>query len=374
MRVAAFLPRLTACSSNWLLLLTAVLGFTHSTARAQVDNLQKNTQVLAQLDAQYQRELAADPTGAAPHWHHAKALAQVTFRAADTAGQYYELAIQRDSTTAALYQDYAAYLLRYHAYPQARALYEKGLRRLPGNAELQAGQQQVQDLLRQQAEYAALHRVPVSAGAGPSPTTSFAERSNLAALLPLTTAPDSEYAYPRLAAAFAQDPAALSAHQMYLLLLGTTTQPGYQPYNYAAEQALQQLAAEGKLAELISQAQRLLAQEPVNVLALRELLYAYRKSGNPAGAAQVEQRLTRIFEGLRYSGDGSCAQPYVAIGPREEYVFVQYLGYAATRTATQTSCAGFFADKVLVADPAHPQEAKAIYFNYTPIVLSMKRK
>ncbi|MFD2720439.1 DUF4919 domain-containing protein [Hymenobacter monticola] len=339
---------------------------------AQVDNRAKNGKVLDALEAQYQQALKADPNGAAPHWHHANALAKVTFRASQTAWQYYELALRKDSLNANIYQDYAAYLAANQAYKQALAQYDKGLALAPTQPDLLAGQARVQQLIRQQEEYAALHRLPVRAGAA-AKVSNFAELTDFAKLLPLTQQAEGAYAYPALAAKFRQDPAAPTPHEM-LLLLGATARPDYKPYNYDAEQALQQLAADGKTEELIRQGEALLAQEPVNVLALQELLYGYRKQGNNLQVARVEQRLRSIFEGVLYGGDGSCEQPYLSISPQEEYVFVQYLGLQPTRNVSQTSCAGFFTDKLLVVDKSAETsgQQKPVYFNYTPIMLSMR--
>lgn len=351
--------------------LTTFLLITFHFSFSQVDNYQKNKKIYDSLKAKYDEELKANPKSALPHWNYAKALEKLTFRASEQAPKYYMKAIEIDSTNARIYQDLGDYFFKDENLRAAYYCYNKGLELDANNKALMARKAKVDIKFKEIEEYWRLHQLPEYKGLDDAhkPKMSFKELTNFPKLFKETQ--KGKFSYGTLSKIFEQKPDQLNPKQMFYLLIGQTQQKYYKPYNYNDEKRMQQLIKAQKIKEAISFGESLVKVELVNMLILRELMYCYRKTGQKMKALAIEMKLSKIFEGVLFSGNGSCERPFIILSVQEEYLFCSYLGYRPLK-ASQARCAGQMTDKMLVKNANKDQSF--VYFNYTPIYLVMRDK
>ena len=118
----------------------------------------------------------------------------------------------------------------------------------------------------------------------------------------------------------------------------------------------------------IKKGNELLLDNPLNPSLNREMMYCYRKKNDPLNADKYLNRIKQVFNGMLYSGDGTCENPYVSLWAKEEYNFITYLGYRSTENHAMGTCAGQMAEKIDMIDPA-TEKVEAIHFNVALIYM-----
>ena len=98
------------------------------------------------------------------------------------------------------------------------------------------------------------------------------------------------------------------------------------------------------------------------------MMYCYRKKNDPVQGDKYMHRIQQFFNGVLYSGDGSCEKPYVSIWAKEEYNLISYLGYTATENHAMGTCAGQMAEQIDMINPK-TQETETIHFNVALIYM-----
>jgi pentatricopeptide repeat protein len=98
----------------------------------------------------------------------------------------------------------------------------------------------------------------------------------------------------------------------------------------------------------------------------KELIYAYRKKGNPELADRYLKRMQTILNAMLYSGDGTCESPYVSFWVREDYTLLKYLNYTRTGRVDIGNCAGQLSDKISVMNLTTKEET-TVCFNISMI-------
>jgi tetratricopeptide (TPR) repeat protein len=105
-----------------------------------VDNYARNSKLRNEEEERFQNELKTNQDKAEVYWRHANVLAEFTFNAYKTAGEFYEKALSIDRSKVIYFIDYVNYLhLKLKDADKARKIYHKALKLFPDNEELQRG-------------------------------------------------------------------------------------------------------------------------------------------------------------------------------------------------------------------------------------------
>ncbi len=341
--------------------------------QAQVDNLARNTKISEELESQYKKDLEEAPNSAVPHWKYANALGKVSFRASDLAWKYYDLALSVDSTNAEIYFDYAKYMADKKQYTAALNLFDLALQFKPEYAAAKSEKESVANIVKKEDEYWKLKAMPSTVKDFRRPVEDYKKLIDYKKLFKQTADKKGKYYYPKLLGMYLENPDFLSDMEMYMLMLGRTQQADFKPYNYKEEIALQDLTHEDKIAEATALGEKLLQEDPLNLLVLRDLLFCYRKTGQAAKVSACEKRIVKIMDGILFSGNGSCDQPFMTISVQEEYIFVGYIGFSSTRNVVQETCNGPRTDKMKVVRKIDREE-DFIHFNIDVLFSTMAKK
>jgi tetratricopeptide (TPR) repeat protein len=351
---------------------TTLISF-HIALIGQVDNLSKNTRIADSLEKIYKTDLETMPNSAVPHWKYANNLTKVTFMAYYSAGKHYEKAISIDSTNADIYFDYGKYLSDNRKFTAALACFDKALTINPKNDKAIQAKSKIVDVVKKDELYKQLRILPTTTKDHKRDVDNYSNIANFDTMFSQTNDPKSKNHYPLLLEKFKNNPDSISNIESYMLILGHTQQKNYKPYNYEDEQNIQKLTYEDKIDEAILIGEKLLKEDAINLLVLREMLYCYKKQNNKDKATEYEKRIIKIFEGILASGNGSCEQPFIIISVQEEYLFVNYIGYYSTKNVTQTNCDKQMSDKMKVLRKSDEKE-DYIHFNIGVIFKSIGKK
>lgn len=335
-----------------------------------MDNYLKNKATREALEEEYKKELEVNPNSAIPHLNHANRLSQLTFNAKNSAPEFYLKALNIDSTNVKIYIDFGDFLTENGDYENAYYLFKRGLDLDPENKELILRISQIEEKARQEDEYWELHKLPEIQSLDINRDLTFKERTNFPKLYEETK--KGKYAYDKLVSIFKSNPEKLNEKQMFYLLIGRTQQGNFNPYNYKDEVKIQELTREN-VSEAQQFGEKIIEEEPLNLLVLRELLYCYRKANKPELIIATENKIKKIFLGMLYSGDGTCDQPFLTVSVQEEYPLCVYIGYQPIKVVdNQSNCSGQISDKMLVKNKDNFDDY--LFFNYTPLFMWLSSK
>ncbi|WP_196889386.1 DUF4919 domain-containing protein [Aureivirga sp. CE67] len=332
---------------------------------AQVDNYAKNKKQLEEINAIYEKELKEKPNSYEPYLNHANRLAKLKSNASNTAVEYYIKAMDLDSTNnREIYKGLGDFCLEKKDLELASMVYNAGLRFTPNDSYFIQKIEEIEEKEKENQLFRDLHSMPVYDEKKITVDMSFEERTNYNVLF--KEVKKGKYSYEKLSSTFKVNPEKLSPKEMFYLTIGFTQQDNFKPYNLNDENKLRELTSDGKIDEALDFGTKVISKEPLNIIILNELLYCYRVNKDEINIKFTEQKLTKILEGILYSGNGTCEDPYLTICPKEEYYFGFYLNYKTMKVVnTQKMCGELFTDEMLAKDKNGNENY--IYFNYTPI-------
>ena len=332
----------------------------------------KQKKIIAKEEHQYQKEHRKDPQGAMPYLRHADNLA-ANKQDNEKVIYFYKLALNADSANAAVYRDYGKYLFEKLQYiDEAKEMFARGLALVPNDEELKKYMESVCKIIEKRErdnklrDFGSVHVRELSAAAD------YKSISNIDSLKLITTDPGSVYNYQKLVERFLGDDTGLSPQEMYMLIVGYSNQQAYSPFNYNDIFELKVLASRG-LDTAIGRGIELTHSNPLNPSLNRELMYFYRKKDDQATADKYMHRIQQYFNGVLYSGSGSCRRPYISLWAKEEYTFITDLGYTSANSHSMETCAGQMAEVIDVTDPS-THAADRISFNVKLIYLQATGK
>lgn len=320
----------------------------------------------------FQKNRKKTPDDAKVYWVHANNLANTKTLVRD-AQEYYITALKKDSNNVLIYKDYGKYLLnQLHAVDDASDILGKGLKLAPNDDEMKnemaivnkATAMRVADSLARDFGTTALRELGSNAD--------YTSLSNFDSLGKLLSDKTYQNNYQNLSARFLADDNNLSPAEMYLMIVGYTKEEYYNAFNYNDISELRVLASQS-LDSAIKMGTELSHKNPINPTLNRELMYYYRKKNDTVAANRYLKRIQQFFNGVLYSGDGTCTKPYISIWAREEHNFINYLGYAKADSYSMGSCAGQMSE---IFELANPKTAKKdfICFNIKLIYLNSVKK
>lgn len=322
---------------------------------------QKNKKAVEKEESRFEKNLEKNPNSAAPYLEHANNLSAIISEY-NRAGGFYLLAIKHDSANADIYKDYGIYLTdKMHSFPEAKTVLEKGLALSPADEVIKKYLADVNKILALQDADNKLRDFGVTIIKENNPTGNFASISNFDSLKLLALTPGNKYYYPDMAAKFLADDKNLTAADIYMLIIGFSTQKSYSAFSYNDINEMKMLAGYN-LDSAISRGKELVKTNPLNPTLNRELMYYYRKKNQPGEADKYLIRIQQFFNGVLYSGNGTCDRPYVSLWSKEEYNFLTYLGYKATETHYMGACAGHMAE-IIDAVNNTTQKTEPVHFN-----------
>lgn len=353
-RSMLLLRRLTAASIILFGLLITIDGF------SQKDNYKKNDKKSKAENKRYEKDLKENPNSAAPHWRHANIVGAFDFAEAQEAWRYYDKALKIDSTNAAIWSDFADYLLRVHEDMRTSlALYERALKLEPDNKKLQGKVDDLTKKVEQIQETARLRSIGRSDHRKVDHGIKYSVISNFDSLQALTLNAESPYAYEKLLKRFLEDDL-INEWETYLLCLGYAKTETYSPYSDLSGD-LYKNNKDGNYDKTLEHEQELLKENPVSASMYRELMYAHRRKGENEIADRYQRRVQRLYEAMIFTGDGTCDKPYVTLTTTEEYALINYLGLYSTGSQALLTCNGGYADKLSIMD--RDEKKGELYFD-----------
>ncbi len=328
---------------------------------------QKNKKAVAKEEARFEKSLEKDPYSALPYLEHANNLSAINSESSRAAG-FYKLALKKDSANAAIYRDFGVYLAdKQHAFTESKAIILKGLAITPDDEVMKKYLKSLNEMLALQEADDKLRDFGVSSVRDLNTAGSYPGIAQFDSLRVLTTLSGNKFYYPDLIGRFLADDKNLTPQEMYMLILGFSIRKTYNPFNYNDVKEVKMLGAYN-LDSAICKGKQVMQTNPLNPSLNRELMYFYRKKNDPAEADRYLNRIKQFFNGVLYSGDGSCNKPYIALWSKEEYNFISYLGCKSTDIHYMGSCAGQMAEIIETVN-LNNQKSEVIHFNVAPIYM-----
>jgi hypothetical protein len=158
---------------------------------------------------------------------------------------------------------------------------------------------------------------------------SFNYKKDFNTILAKTKDPKDKLNYDKLLTRFKTNDTTLTNAEVLALLIGFTVKPEYKPYTHLKEEkAVYDLNAEGKYDEGLVKANEFLATHPFSVKVIFERSFSYYKARMTDSAKIFASQGYKIFNAMKYSGDGKTKQTAMfALGPEdgEDYIY-KFLG------------------------------------------------
>ena len=331
------------------------------------DKGDKNKQkVIDKEERKFEKDIKRDPNSAMPYLDHANALAAINSEIA-RAEQYYQLALKHDSGNAVVYKKYGMYLCDKQAkYKEAKHLLDKASSLSPGDEELKKYLGTVNKFVDAQNTDDRMRDFGHITIKELNPNIDYKSITKFDSLRLLIDAPGI-YNYQALLTRFLSDDTTLRPDEMYMLIVGYSKQKAYNPFKYTDISEMRVIAFSNADSG-IKKGEELLIANPLNPSLNREMMYCYRKKNQPAQADKYLYRIKQFFNGVLYSGDGTCEKPYISLWAKEEYNFITYLGYKSTDNHAMGMCAGQMAEKIDMINPA-TDKIEPIHFNVALIYM-----
>ena len=327
----------------------------------------KNKKAVDHEEHRFERDLSRNPGSAVPYLDHANILSAINSESSRAAG-FYQLALKYDSLNAGIYKDYGKYLFdRERSYPAARTMLTKSLALAPGDAEAEKYQEATNHIIALQDEDNLLRSFGSTTIKEINPNGNYATTTKFDSLKIVLNETGNKFNYQMLLARYLADDKMLTPQEMYLLVIGYAAQKSYNPFNYNDILEMK-MVANHDLESAINKGLELINTNPLNPTLNKELMYYYRKKNDTVRADKYLNRVKQFFNGVLYSGNGSCDKPYISLWAKEEYTFITYLGYKSTENHSMGMCAGQMSEIIDVINPV-TQKTEPIHFNVAHIYM-----
>lgn len=335
--------RLITASFTFLCLLIAADSF------SQKDNYKKNSKISKAENERYEKDLKEHPNSAEPHWRHANIVGAFSFKESEEAWRYYDKALKIDSTNAAIWTDFADYLVKvFDDKRTALNLYKRAQALEPENKKIEQKVDELTKSIEQIQETIRLRSIGRSDRRKIDHGIKYSVISNLDSLQAITAISESPYLYEKLLKRFMEDDP-LNEWETYLLCLGYAKTEDYSPYSDVTGDVYDFNKA-GNYDKTIQSGQALLKKNPVSPSLYRELMYAHRRKGENEIADRYQRRAQRLYEAMIFTGDGTCETPYITLTTTDEYGLINYLGLYSTGSQALVRCNGSQADRLSFED------------------------
>jgi tetratricopeptide (TPR) repeat protein len=356
---------------KYCLIIMLLVSFVPGSFAKEDKSADKNKRIVDKEEARFQKDLRKNTDTGIVYMEHADNLAAINSEA-PRALNYYKLALKYDSTNPELYKNYGKYLFeRNRAYAESKEAFEKALKLSPNDEDLKNYLIVVNKTIDAQAADNRLRDFGTSSVKALNQDTNYKVTANFDSLKKLVTDPENKYYYQTLVGRYLADDKTLSPQDMYMLIIGYSRQQTYNPFNYNDITEMKMIAGHD-LDMAISKGKSLIESNPINPTLNKELMYYYRKKNDTEQADKYLNRVKQFFNGVLYSGNGTCERPYVSLWAKEEYNMITYIGYKPTDTHAMGSCAGKMAEIIDAITP--DQKTEQIYFNVALIYMQATGK
>ena len=199
------------------------------------------------------------------------------------------------------------------------------------------------------------------------------QRPDLEKIQAKTTDETSKYYYPKLLTKFFANDTAMTVEEFQYFYYGALFQEDYDPYRpqYKPEE-LQRLEplyykdthTRAENEEMIAYAKAALADNPLDLLQLKYLVYAYEHNRKDILARIWKYKLNHLLWAIAASGTGvDKDNAWIVVYPRHEFDFLNLSGLAVQSREFEEP----YYEKVFVKRHA-PRDPEYYYFNIQPIL------
>ncbi len=336
-------------------------------AAKESKSAKKNRKIVAKEEQHFQKALRKNPDTAVTYLNHANKLASINSESA-RAFDYYQLALKYDSANAGIYKNFGKYLFdKQGSFIESKKMLLKGLAITANDEEMKKYLESVNKVLELQAIDNRMKDFGTVTIRELNPGGNYTVITKFDSLKKVIADPGNKFNYQSLFARFQADDISLTPEEMYMMIVGYSRQQSYNPFNYNAILEMRMIANHD-LESAINKGIELTKTNPLNPTLNRELMYYYRKKNEPVLADKYLNRVKQYFNGMLYSGNGSCEKPYISLWAKEEYNFITYLGYKSTDRHSMGMCAGQMAEIIDMINPA-TQKVEQIHFNVALIYM-----
>ncbi|MFC7773060.1 DUF4919 domain-containing protein [Flavobacterium sp. GCM10027622] len=138
----------------------------------------------------------------------------------------------------------------------------------------------------------------------------------------------SDYSYSKQLKKFINDEPQTN-FEVLTLLIGYSDNENFNPYIdiLITDKEIYDLNEEGKFNEAIAFGNKALLTNPFMIKVMRELAYAYEKTGNSEKATKFMERTVKIYQAMFYSSSKtgvSIDSPFFSLGPKDGQYFLKY--------------------------------------------------
>ena len=348
-------------------LITIILCFCTVYCFGTDNKSDKNNKIVEKEEHRFEKELRKDPHSAITYLDHANALAAISSEVS-RAEKYYQLALKYDSASGDIYRDYGIfYCDRQSKFRDAKKMLDKASVLSPGDPEVKKYLATADHYIALQNEDDRKRDFGHTAVKQLGTNVNYIAISKFDSLRALADNPTSDYCYDKLIKRYVSDDSTLKPEEMFMLIVGYSKQKTYNPFKYSDISEMRAIAYNNADSG-IKKGEELILTNPLNPSINREMMYCYRKKNDPVQGDKYMHRIQQFFNGVLYSGDGSCEKPYVSIWAKEEYNLISYLGYTATENHAMGTCAGQMAEQIDMINPK-TQETETIHFNVALIYM-----
>jgi len=314
----------------------AILLYMSSAIAKESKADKKNRKKTAKAEARFQKRVSRDPRSASVYWQYANELIGIKGETMKADG-YYDKAISLDSVNGPLYKDYGVFLYDHKRdIDKADTMFVRAARHGTNDDVTKKYLGQINEQLAGRAAEQKLFDLGEASDKSTS-TVAFSVLTNFDSLKKVLTDPPSPTNYKRLLDRFLHDDASFSASDMYMLIVGYTAQKEYNPFNYTDISTFRGIR---DIDTAIKIGSDLVKIYPVNPTLNRQMMYDYRRKNDTAAANRYKRRARLYFDAMLYSGDGTCARPYLTIWGKEEENFLNYIGAKGNDEHAMTNCSG----------------------------------
>lgn len=187
---------------------------------------------------------------------------------------------------------------------------------------------------------------------------------------------NSKYSFSQQVKKYNNDEAQ-SDFEVLCMLIGFTDNENFTPYRdiLTVDKAIYDLNEQEKYAEAIEYGNRVLAKNPFMIKVLRELSYAYQKSGNNEMSLKCLEKTGKIYNAMFSSSATtgiSIKEPIFALGPKDGQYYIKYfMKYKLGNMGSGHDENGYFIDMLSTTVENTPV---TFYFNINHAIKTMMKK
>jgi len=141
-------------------------------------------------------------------------------------------------------------------------------------------------------------------------------------ILAKTKDPNDKLAYNKLLARFTALDTTLTDYEVLALLIGFTDKPGYEPFDFSTEEKIWRLYDKSKYKEAIDLGQHYLKSNPFSIKVLFGVAYSFQQLKQPDSARSYAYQVLRIFQAMRFSGNGTWDSPMFSLGAFDGHDYI----------------------------------------------------